>query len=121
MRLSEVVAASRAVGGTSGRLDKVGHLADLLRRVPPEEIETVIGFLSGAPRQGRMGIGGASLAGLRGGPAADAAPLDIPEGDAAFDQIAAPSRAGSPSTPAEALRPPFRPPPRGEPDFPPRP
>ena len=104
MRLSEVVAASRAVGGTSGRLDKVGHLADLLRRVPPEEIETVIGFLSGAPRQGRMGIGGASLAGLRDVPAADAALLDIREVDAAFDQVAASSGAGSASRRAEALR-----------------
>jgi DNA ligase-1 len=104
MRLSEVVAASRAVGGTSGRLEKVGHLADLLRRVPPEEIETVIGFLSGVPRQGRMGIGGASLAGLRDVPAADAASLDVREVDAAFDQIAASSGAGSASRRAETLR-----------------
>src|SRR5712671_6526246 len=104
MRLSEVVAASRAVGGTSGRLEKVGHLADLLRRVPPEEIETVIGFLSGAPRQGRMGIGGASLAGLRDVPAADAASVDVREVDAAFDQIAASSGAGSASRRAETLR-----------------
>ena len=104
MRLSEVVAASRAVGGTSGRLEKVGHLADLLRRVPPPEIETVIGFLSGAPRQGRMGIGGASLAGLRDLPAAGTALLDVREIDAAFDQIAASSGAGSASRRAEILR-----------------
>src|SRR5260221_12211944 len=101
MRLSEVVAASRAVGGTSGRLDKVGHLADLLRRVPPEEIETVIGFLSGAPRQGRMGIGGATLAGLRAVPAADSALLDIRAVDAALDPVAPSSPAGSASRRAE--------------------
>src|SRR5258706_15149268 len=104
MRLSEVVAASRAVGGTSGRLDRGGLLANRLRRVPPEEIETVIGFLSGAPRQGRMGIGGASLAGLRDVPAADAALLDIREVDAAFDQVAASSGAGSASRRAKTLR-----------------
>jgi DNA ligase-1 len=104
MRLSEVVAASRAVGGTSGRLEKVGHLANLLRRVPPEEIETVIGFLSGAPRQGRMGIGGASLAGLRDMSAADSASLDIREVDAAFEQLAGSSGAGSASRRAETLR-----------------
>jgi DNA ligase 1 len=103
MRLADVVTVSRAVGGTSGRLEKVGHLADLLRRVPAEEIETVIGFLSGAPRQGRMGIGGASLAGLRDVPAADAALLNIREVDAAFDQIAASSGAGSASRRAEIL------------------
>jgi DNA ligase 1 len=104
MRLADVVTVSRAVGGTSGRLEKVGHLADLLRRVPAEEIETVIGFLSGAPRQGRMGIGGASLAGLRDVPAADAALLNIREVDAAFDQIAASSGVGSASRRAEILR-----------------
>src|SRR5256885_11852986 len=104
MRLEEVVTASRAVGGTSGRLEKVGHLADLIRRVPDDTIETVIGFLSGAPRQGRMGIGGASLAGLRDVPAVDAASLDIREIDAAFDQIAAASGAGSPSRRAETRR-----------------
>ena len=32
MRLDAVVAVSRAVAGTPGRLEKVGHLADLLCR-----------------------------------------------------------------------------------------
>jgi len=82
----------------------VGHLADLIRRAPPEDIETVIGFLSGAPRQGRMGIGGSALAGLRNVPAADAASLDVREVDATFDQLAAASGAGSTSRRAELLR-----------------
>jgi DNA ligase-1 len=51
-----------------------------------------------------MGIGGASLAGLRDVPAADAAWLDIREVDAAFDQLAASSGAGSASRRAEILR-----------------
>ena len=51
MRLAEVVAASRSVAGTSGRLEKIGHLAELLRRTPPDEIEIVVGFLTGEPRQ----------------------------------------------------------------------
>ncbi len=77
MRLDAVVAVSRAVAGTAGRLEKVGHLADLLRRVPPDEVAIVIAFLSGEPRQGRMKIGGAVLAGVRDVPPADAPGLEL--------------------------------------------
>ena len=104
MRLAEVVTASLAVGGTSGRLEKVGHLADLMRRVPPGEIETVIGFLSGEARQGRMGIGGSTLTGLRDVPAADTSSLDVRDVDEAFDRLAALSGAGSTSRRSELLR-----------------
>jgi len=104
MRLAEVVEASGAVAGTSGRLEKVAHLADVMRRVPPEEIETVIGFLSGSARQGRMGIGFASLSGLRDVPPAERASLDVRDVDAAFDRLAASSGAGSGSRRMELLR-----------------
>ena len=104
MRLAEVVAASSAVAGTSGRLEKVAHLADVIRRVPPDDVETVIGFLSGAARQGRMGIGFASLSGLREVPPAETSSLDIREVDAAFDRLAASSGAGSASRRNELLR-----------------
>src|SRR6476660_484931 len=63
MRLGDVAEISRAVAGTAGRLEKIGHLAGLLARVPPDEIAIVIAFLSGEPRQGRMKIGGAVLSG----------------------------------------------------------
>jgi DNA ligase 1 len=104
MRLADVVAASSAVAGTSGRLEKVSHLADVIRRVPPDEIETVIGFLSGAARQGRMGIGFASLSGLRDVPPADTSSLDIRDVDAAFDRLAGLQGAGSAARRAELLR-----------------
>ena len=52
---------SRAVAETSGRLDKIERLASLLKRTPPEEIEIAAAFLTGSPRQGRIGIGGAAL------------------------------------------------------------
>ena len=108
MRLADVVAASSAVAGTSGRLEKVAHLADVIRRVPSDEIETVIGFLSGAARQGRMGIGFASLSGLREVPPTETSSLDIRDVDAAFDRLAASSGAGSASRRAELLRELFR-------------
>jgi len=104
MRLADVVAASSAVAGTSGRLEKVSHLADVIRRVPPDDIETVIGFLSGAARQGRMGIGFASLSGLRDVPPAETSSLDIRDVDGAFDRLAGLQGAGSASRRAELLR-----------------
>ena len=41
MRLAEVVSVSRAVAETSGRLEKISHLADLLKRVPADEIASL--------------------------------------------------------------------------------
>ncbi|MGH2807282.1 MAG: ATP-dependent DNA ligase [Actinomycetota bacterium] len=55
--LSEVVAASAEIGDTSSRSRKVAILAELLQRLEPDEVPLVVGFLSGVPRQGRIGIG----------------------------------------------------------------
>ena len=38
MLLGDLVATSAAVAETSGRLDKIGRLADLLARLNPDEI-----------------------------------------------------------------------------------
>ena len=62
MLLSEVVEASARVAATPARTAKIVALADLLRRLAPEEIEPAIGFLVGEPRQGRIGVGWATLA-----------------------------------------------------------
>jgi DNA ligase-1 len=104
MRLAEVVAASRMVADTAGRLEKIGHLSDLLKRVPPEHIEVVVAFLSGEPRQGRIGIGGSLLSAMRDVKPASAAGLEVGDVDAAFDRIAAASGQGSSGTRAEILR-----------------
>jgi DNA ligase-1 len=104
MRLEAVVDVSRAVAGTSGRLEKVGHLANLLGRVSPDELAIVIAFLSGEPRQGRMKIGGAALAGARGVPAADAPRLELREVDALFDRLSAIAGPGSAAARATLLR-----------------
>ena len=104
MRLTEVVAASASVGATAGRLEKIGHLAELLRRTPPDELRIVIPFLSGDMPQGRIGIGYALLSTLRDVPPADHASLELAEVDAAFNRIAALSGAGSASARAQLLR-----------------
>jgi ATP-dependent DNA ligase I len=106
MRLADVVAASRAVTETSGRLEKIGHLSDLLKRVPPDEIEIAIAFLSGTLSQGRIGIGWATISESLGGrivgdtgggdvPPADIPSLELREVDAAFERVAAAAGSGS--------------------------
>ena len=62
MLLAEVVEASARVKGTPARGGKISALADLLRRLGPEEVEPAVGFLVGEPRQGRIGVGWATLA-----------------------------------------------------------
>ena len=61
MNLSDVVAASTNVASTSSRGKKVELLADVLRRLARHEIAIAIGFLTGWPRQGKLGIGWATL------------------------------------------------------------
>ena len=104
MQLAAVAEISRAVAGTAGRLEKVGHLAGLLARVPPDEIPIVIAFLSGEPRQGRMKVGGAALSALRDVPPAGSPRLELHNVDALFDRIAATSGSGSAAVRAQLLR-----------------
>ena len=69
MQFAEVVATSIDVARLSGRLEKTARLADLLARTPPDEIATVVAFLTGSLRQGRIGTGYRAIAA-----AADVAP-----------------------------------------------
>ncbi len=66
MLLAEVVEASARVAATPARTAKISALAELLRRLPPDEVEPAVGFLVGEPRQGRIGVGWATLAKRRG-------------------------------------------------------
>jgi DNA ligase-1 len=104
MRLSELVATSRTVSQTSSRLAKIAHLAELIQRVPPDELQAAIAFLSGSPRQGRIGLGGAAVAESRTAVPVDAATLEIGDVDARFDRIAAASGPGSAADKAQLLR-----------------
>ena len=117
MRLSALVETSARVAESSSRLQKVALLADLLGQTSPDEIETVIEFLSGSPRQGRIGIGWAAIAAARETPPAPEASLAIAEVDEAFAGIAALSGSGSARARAEALRRLFERATGGEQDF----
>ena len=55
--LVDLVATSAAVGATRSRLAKVAELVTLLRRLERDEVEPAVGFLIGAARQGRIGVG----------------------------------------------------------------
>ena len=94
MLLDEVVETSRRVSETSKRLEKIDLLASLLGRLDPEEVEIVVAFLSGATRQGRIGIG---WAGLRDAvaPPAESPALQIRDVDRTLDEFAKVRGAGS--------------------------
>ena len=95
MRLYDVVAASRSVGETSARSDKIRLLSACLRRAEPEAIETAVALLVGEPRQGRIGLGPAALRAAMPPTAAPAPALTLAQVDAALDRIARTHGTGS--------------------------
>jgi DNA ligase-1 len=91
---AEIVATSTVVGATSSRTAKAQALADLLGRLDPAEIEPAVGFLTGEPRQGRVGVGWRTLAAAERHPA-DAPSLTVAEVDAAVTALAGLAGPGS--------------------------
>jgi DNA ligase-1 len=92
-RFSDVVATSATVGATGSRRDKVAALAALLAELDPDEVPIVVAVLEGLPRQGRFGLGWATLADLRGTTASPQ--LEVGELDARLDELAACGGPGS--------------------------
>jgi DNA ligase 1 len=86
--LAHLVSVSERVAATAARLSKVRVLADFLRSLPPEDIETAVLYLSGETPQGRIGIGFASLKAAASAAAASAETLTIGDVDGALDSIA---------------------------------
>jgi DNA ligase-1 len=69
--IRDLVAASTAVASTRSRRAKVDALAALLARTPPDETEAAVAFLSGEARQGRVGVGWATIRDIPAGLAAE--------------------------------------------------
>ena len=92
--IAEVVAASNQVADTSSRSRKVAILADLLRRLDPHEVAIATGFLSGVPRQGRVGIGYSTVYSVECPPADDPS-LTVDELDVAIAEIEGATGSGS--------------------------
>ena len=95
--LAEVVAASREVAATSSRSRKIAILAELLRTLTPSEVPIVTGLLSGAPRQGRVGVGYAMVYGIDATPASEPS-LAVDDLDVAVGEIEAATGPGSAGT-----------------------
>ena len=93
MLFVELADASRALAATSKRGEKAGLLAALLRRLAPDEVAVAVGVLTGALRQGRIGVGWATLRDVRPEPAVTPS-LTVLEVDDAVDRLAAMSGAG---------------------------
>jgi DNA ligase-1 len=104
MRFVALVETSAEVRARAGRLDKVALLADLLGRLSPDEVEIAVAFLSGSPRQGRIGVGTSVIRAASDVPAAAAATLELVEIDGALARMAIASGAGSAGTKADILR-----------------
>ncbi|HET9104504.1 MAG TPA: ATP-dependent DNA ligase, partial [Solirubrobacteraceae bacterium] len=101
MLLGDVAAAWSAVGASSSRLAKIQRLAELLRSAAPDEVATVVAWLSGELLQRQIGVGWAALRSLPE-PAPDGR-LTVGAVDAAFTEIGAAAGAGSQSRRAELI------------------
>ena len=93
--LSAVVDASARVAQTSSRLAKRDAIAACIRDADPDDVEIVVAYLAGETRQGRIGVGYATLARLRGGGHAGESTLTVSAVDSALDRIASTGGRGS--------------------------
>ena len=79
---------------TRSRSRKIAILAELLARLNAGEVAPAVGFLAGVPRQGRVGIGYATIYGIDP-PPAEKASLGIGELDRAISEIQGTTGSGS--------------------------
>lgn len=101
MLLSRIAETSAALAQTAGRRRKRELIAETLREADAGEIDIVVCYLSGSLRQRRTGVGWAALR-QAPDPAAESE-LSVVAVDAAFEQMAGLSGAGSAATRAAAV------------------
>ncbi len=104
MRLIDLVECSERVAASPGRNQKIRLLAELIRQVPAGQIQIAIAFLSGALRQGRIGIGPAAIRDAYTEGPAETPSLVLREVDLAFEEVAAIKGKGSARETATRLR-----------------
>ena len=91
---ARVVAVSEQVGATSSRSAKIAILAELLRSLDVQEVAIVVGFLTGVPRQGRVGVGYRTAYAVEHAPAAEPL-LTVDDVDRAISAIENATGSGS--------------------------
>ncbi|WP_328856115.1 ATP-dependent DNA ligase [Williamsia herbipolensis] len=94
MRLHEVIETSEAVGAVSGRRAKIDLLAQLIASLDAAEVLPVVAWLTGRPRQGRIGVGWRTLSAARPEPSAEPG-LSVLDVDTALTDLTSVSGAGS--------------------------
>jgi len=87
MKLSVLVATSAEVARASRRLEKTAKLASLLKELNGDDVAIAIGFLIGWPRQGKIGVGWATVADAREVTAAPDATLELGDVDEVFSAL----------------------------------
>ena len=100
--LAALVSASNEVAGTSSRSRKVAILAGLLGRLDETEVPVAVGFLSGVPRQGRVGVGYSTIYGIGRRPAGEPS-LAVADLDRAISELQATTGSGSAAKRAQLL------------------
>lgn len=93
--LADVANTSSAVGATRSRKQKVELLSALLRKLEPRELRPAVGFLCGELRQGKLGIGYATLRKLRALPQTQTSRVTVIELDEIFQRLLELSGKGS--------------------------
>jgi DNA ligase-1 len=101
--LADLVAASNRVASTSSRSQKIAIVAELLRALEPDEVAAAAAFLSGIPRQGRIGVGYSTVYRVEDAPAAEAS-LTIGDLDLAVAEIQGTTGGGSAARRGQLLR-----------------
>ena len=104
MRLEEIVETSRQVGSTRARLVKIDRLASCLRHADPGAVKSAVALLSGVPRQGRIGVGWATLEAARAEAPAGASTLTLADLDAALERYSKIQGKGAAAERARLLR-----------------
>ena len=95
MLLADLQTTSAAVAAVRGRRDKAARLAELLRRLAPEERVPAVAWLCGQLPQGRIGVGWRTLEpAMPSGPAVGE-PLTLARVDEALAAVAAETGPGS--------------------------
>jgi DNA ligase 1 len=87
MLLAELVETSRRIAATTKRIEKTDLLAALLRQTHGQEVGIAVAYLSGSIRQGRIGLGWATIQAAAAPPANDPS-ITIQDVDRVLEHLA---------------------------------
>ncbi|HZO20486.1 MAG TPA: ATP-dependent DNA ligase [Gemmatimonadaceae bacterium] len=104
MKLAALVHTSNVVAAASGRLEKTSRLAAFLKELTAEEVAIAVGFFIGWPRQGKIGVGWATVADASASEPAMTPSLELLDVDRVFDALQAAKGKGSTAERQRLLR-----------------